>query len=368
MTERSLLNILLSKYFIGIFVGLTVILIVVISYFSSIKDLVIFPSEEEYTFGGYTDKVNQGASEIIELTISDSTLLFHFRLKEGFFSPYAGFSISRKDGKSIDASEYNQISLCVLGENIKRLGVGVYGVLNDADEEGENLFHSYLNISDVKEIYHISKSQLQHPDWWEDLYQITDSENDEPDFSRIMHLNIGSAYSPDINTDKTIEIYTIAFTRDNSRLFTLLAIVYIVLIVSLFVFFYIRLYINKKGDSVTVTYQPVELKKENAVEDDICLGFINLHFHDNDLNLDVVAEKTGVSQRKITNLINNRFNCNFKSYINRIRINEAKRLLSETDMNIGEIAYKVGFNNQSHFNRVFKAENNISPSEYRENQ
>ena len=368
MTNRSLLNILLSKYFISIFVILTVTLIVVVSYYSSIKDLVIFPSNGEYTFEGYTDKVNQGTSDIIELTISDTTLLFHFKLNEGFFSPYAGFSISRTDGKHIDASGYNRISLGVLGENINRLGIGLYGVLDDINREGENLFHSYLNISGYKAIYHISKSQLQHPDWWEDLYQITDSDNDEPDFSTVMHLNIGSAYSPDINTEKIIEIYSIAFTRDNKRLFTLLIIVYSVLIVSLFGFLYVRFYINKKGDLVTVTYQPVELNKESAVEDDICLEFINLHFHDNDINLDVVAEGTGISQRKITNLISNRFNCNFKSYINRIRINEAKRLLMETQMNIGEIAYKVGFNNQSHFNRVFKAENNISPSEFRENK
>jgi len=46
-------------------------------------------------------------------------------------------------------------------------------------------------------------------------------------------------------------------------------------------------------------------------------------------------------------------------------MSESKRLLLETDLPIGEITYRVGFNNQTHFNRVFKAEMQISPSEYR---
>ena len=61
------------------------------------------------------------------------------------------------------------------------------------------------------------------------------------------------------------------------------------------------------------------------------------------------------------------FECNFKTYVNRLRINESKRLLAETELNMGEIAFKVGFSNQTHFNRVFKNFENISPSDYREN-
>ena len=42
-----------------------------------------------------------------------------------------------------------------------------------------------------------------------------------------------------------------------------------------------------------------------------------------------------------------------------------KRLLRETDRQVMDIAYKVGYGNISHFNRVFKEAENCSPNEYR---
>ena len=43
-----------------------------------------------------------------------------------------------------------------------------------------------------------------------------------------------------------------------------------------------------------------------------------------------------------------------KKYLNHIRILEAKRLLKNSDRQISEIAYIVGYGNISHFNRTFK--------------
>jgi AraC-like DNA-binding protein len=40
--------------------------------------------------------------------------------------------------------------------------------------------------------------------------------------------------------------------------------------------------------------------------------------------------------------------------------------LKETSLSISEIAYLVGYNNVTHFNRVFKEKIGISPSEFKE--
>ena len=73
----------------------------------------------------------------------------------------------------------------------------------------------------------------------------------------------------------------------------------------------------------------------------------------------------GFSARKISDLIKENYSLSFKQYINNIRFNEAKRLLKESNLPINEIAYKVGFNNISHFNRAFRQYCNCSPQEYR---
>ena len=55
----------------------------------------------------------------------------------------------------------------------------------------------------------------------------------------------------------------------------------------------------------------------------------------------------------------------FNDYLLRIRIEEAKRLLLENRLRMGEIASAVGFSNQSYFNRMFRKSCGVSPAEYR---
>ncbi|MCS5490629.1 helix-turn-helix domain-containing protein [Algoriphagus limi] len=55
----------------------------------------------------------------------------------------------------------------------------------------------------------------------------------------------------------------------------------------------------------------------------------------------------------------------FTQYLLELRINEAQKLLRETDLGIAEIAYQVGFENLSYFNRGFKKITGLTPKEWR---
>ena len=57
----------------------------------------------------------------------------------------------------------------------------------------------------------------------------------------------------------------------------------------------------------------------------------------------------------------------FVEYLNAVRVGYASQMLVEKDLGISEIAYKCGFNNIAHFNRVFKKSKGVTPSLYREN-
>jgi len=56
---------------------------------------------------------------------------------------------------------------------------------------------------------------------------------------------------------------------------------------------------------------------------------------------------------------------NFTDYLSRVRIEKAKNLLLNRNLRISEIAYEVGFQSLTHFNRVFKKITGQSPTEYR---
>lgn len=371
MIADKALKVFKSKYFVIPIAVLSLVIVCIILYFASIKDEVILPASDHYLIDGYTDDINGGKTQILEQHTTDSAFVFRFQLKDGFYSPYAGFSIMPKNSHYIDAGKYNQISLCLNGENIDRLGIALYTPIPEEyhlKTEEEDLHHSYLNISQEKACYQIPFDQLKHPEWWEDLHQISEQEKVEPDFSRIIHVNVGSAYAPEIESEKSIVVYSIAFTRNNTSIYMALGILFIAVPVLLFLFIYWRLFRTSAKEEITISYKPVEVENTNTFNDEQCIDYINKSFHNNELSLDLVANETGIPQRKITQIINERYDCNFKTYINRIRIKEAQRLLVKTELNIGEIAFKVGFNNQSHFNRVFKVDCQMSPSEYRDNQ
>ncbi|NDA68040.1 MAG: AraC family transcriptional regulator, partial [Verrucomicrobia bacterium] len=56
---------------------------------------------------------------------------------------------------------------------------------------------------------------------------------------------------------------------------------------------------------------------------------------------------------------------NFTDYLSRIRIEKAKNLLLNPNLRISEIAYEVGFQSLTHFNRIFKKLAGQSPTLYR---
>ena len=56
---------------------------------------------------------------------------------------------------------------------------------------------------------------------------------------------------------------------------------------------------------------------------------------------------------------------NFTEYVSRIRIENARNLLLNPNLRVSEIAYEVGFQSLTHFNRVFKKVLGQSPTDFR---
>ena len=67
----------------------------------------------------------------------------------------------------------------------------------------------------------------------------------------------------------------------------------------------------------------------------------------------------------LSQFINDTYGCSFYQFVNRYRIEEAKRLMQEhPEMKISEIAAHSGFSSSSSFSRVFSRETGLSPSEW----
>lgn len=83
------------------------------------------------------------------------------------------------------------------------------------------------------------------------------------------------------------------------------------------------------------------------------------------ITLSEVAEKTYISQWHLSKLLNRHMGLNFSEILNNIRVKEAKKLLMNSAMRIGDIAWEVGFTDIAHFSKVFKKLTGLSANEYR---
>lgn len=91
-------------------------------------------------------------------------------------------------------------------------------------------------------------------------------------------------------------------------------------------------------------------------------------FTDGDLTLQRLAEKLAIPAQHLSQVINERLNQTFSDFINRYRVEEAKRKLLDPKRQhytVLAIAEEVGFNSKSSFNAVFKKFTNMTPSEFR---
>lgn len=84
-----------------------------------------------------------------------------------------------------------------------------------------------------------------------------------------------------------------------------------------------------------------------------------------DLSLAEVAKSVNVSVFYFCKMFKKVTGLNFTDYLSRVRIEKAKNLLLNPNLRISEIAYDVGFQSLTHFNRVFRKVVGQSPTIYR---
>lgn len=101
------------------------------------------------------------------------------------------------------------------------------------------------------------------------------------------------------------------------------------------------------------------LTKADGVLEDLYL--------DPNLTVGKLAHAVSVPDHRLSSALNAYRGLNFFGYVNLRRIEEAKRLLNETERSVTEIGYACGFNSKSTFYTAFKGLTGQTPSTFREN-
>ena len=93
-------------------------------------------------------------------------------------------------------------------------------------------------------------------------------------------------------------------------------------------------------------------------------GFIHQHFAEK-ISLSAVAHAAGISPGHLSEKFKQITGLNFVEYVGRVRFHQACKRLQHDEASISHIAFEVGFQSLSQFNRVFKRLSGKSPTAYR---
>jgi AraC-like DNA-binding protein len=93
-------------------------------------------------------------------------------------------------------------------------------------------------------------------------------------------------------------------------------------------------------------------------------------YMDSELTLDQLAGQLSLKAKLLSQVINEVLGQNFFDFVNRYRIQEARRRLTNPEdpkVTVLEVLYQVGFNSKSSFNTLFKKYTGLTPTEFRKN-
>lgn len=124
-----------------------------------------------------------------------------------------------------------------------------------------------------------------------------------------------------------------------------------------------------KGEDLTDKSQNPVLEEEQGMAANnfifqTAMNYIKQHYTEK-FTLTELAEQIHVSKWHLSKLLNKYTGKSFSDLINQSRINKAKELLVDPAMKIHQISEVLGFADVTHFSRIFKKLQLVSPNEYR---
>lgn len=92
---------------------------------------------------------------------------------------------------------------------------------------------------------------------------------------------------------------------------------------------------------------------------------IHANMKNSEMNASMLADELDLTRTQLTAKVRQITGSSLNSYITRVRMNYACRLLKQTDKTVGEVAMACGFDDMGYFGRVFKNSFNCTPSQFR---
>jgi AraC-like DNA-binding protein len=216
-------------------------------------------------------------------------------------------------------------------------------------------------------------ARLLIPEWWYSGMRL-DLGRQVFKLDRVGKIMVGTSADTPRNVDVSVEISELTLHGRDNRYLAALAVIILAGWVAFGVWFFLaysRALLASVDSKVKinlpfVAYSQLTLEPYKDKEKASVLRYIASSYTDPKLDLETVVEATGANRYKINEVLKSELGMTFTSYLNKLRLTEASRLLTEkSGAAVSEIAYSVGYANVPYFNKLFKEEFGCTPKSFR---
>jgi AraC-like DNA-binding protein len=323
----------------------------------------------------------QGGLSSIKLKDDQFGLRFEFTIVKKTDHPFASVALSFIDSADknilIDLSQYNSISFSSKCSPANTLTFSALTFDEKVSVPGDFLTYrnpsTFFACNEKWTPIKIDLTRLETPDWWIAMFKLDLSEQTYV-LDKVPRITFSSTFQSPIEKLSEVQIDEITLHGRDWRYLYFLGIFMFLAWGGYAVWFFRQhtqalisdLKDKLQRDRPLVAYQQLSLEPHHDKEKGTILRFMGTEYANAELDLDTMVTKIGISRTKINDILKSELGFTFSTYLNKLRLTEAARLLTEKEeANVAEIAYSVGYKNVSYFNKLFKEEYGCTPKTFK---
>ena len=322
-----------------------------------------------------------GGRSTARLVDDTATLSFEFTSVKATDYPFVHAELVLRDraGKyaHVDLSRYSAVEFDVTCAPANTLAFGLVMFEDQVSVPGRfdtyRAPYTYFFCNEKGEHVDLDLARLRTDQWWFDRYGLNLARQ-EHKLTRIAKLSFGSTFQSPYGVLSKVQVRNLTLTGRDMRYLYLFAAFMVVAWPAYGLWFFRRhtqallaeVKDKMRRDIPLVAYQQLSQDLHRDKEQSAILRFMATEYVNPELDVETTVNALGISRNKINEILKAELGFTFSTYLNKLRLTEAARLLgAKEDTSVAEIAYAVGYRNVSYFNKLFKEEYGCTPKTFR---
>jgi AraC-like DNA-binding protein len=328
--------------------------------------------------GATSDAANGGFSSI-RLNESAQSLDYTFTLSSSVAFSHAsvGMNFWAEDSAQVDLSKYGVLRFDVKCSPRNVLSFTAHTLDKPLTAlQGAPAYRIPTHFFACEEEWTSVAIDLKHleiPEWWLNLHNISLSDRSY-DMTQVSGFTFGISVQSPRDVASSVKITELELMGRDWRYVYIFAIFAGIIWLGYGFWFFKKhahalvadLQEKIQKDRPLIAYQQLSVEPHKDKEKSAVLRYMATEYANPDISLDTAISAIGINRAKMNNILKDEIGLTFSAYLNKLRLTEAARLLAEKpEANVAEIAFSVGYNNVSYFNKLFKNEYGCSPKTFK---